>query len=414
MHTLITFLGKYPKLTFYSWQGQTYEGEVFAEALRQFVAFDRMLVFTTAEAHQSAWPALEKLGDARIEEVPIPIGKDNEEIWRIFDCIIDRVDFGETVTFDITHGLRSIPFLVFLFAAYLKTARQVTIDAIYYGALELGVPAEHVPAPVIDLSEFASMLDWLTATNRFVETGEGHALAKLLRAGMPAGIQMGKDLQARQLGQQLKSAAEAIESVSLALSVARPIESMQAAAHLAATLQQAAPGILERARPFGLLAEQVVAQYGQFGLDDPADDAQLVKSLWRQLAMINWYLDRRRTVHAVTLAREWVVSLLAYTFGAAIFDSQSARPDVELALNNGVEKRRSSKSLRQGKYDEQFETLPQVNELVRLWSQLTDLRNDIAHVGMRQGAKPASQLDQKARALQPALETLAYTMLPAP
>jgi len=413
VHTLITFLGKKPIKTSYAWQGQVYEGEVFAEALRQFVAFDHMLVFSTPEAHQYAWPALEKLHDPRIEEVPIPIGQNNQEIWQIFEQVIERVPRCETVAFDITHGLRSIPFLVFLFAAYLKTARQVTIDAIYYGAFELGSAEQHLPAPVIDLSEFTSMLDWLTATNRFVETGDGDAMARLLRAGMPAGVQMSNDPQARQLGQQLKSAADAIEAVSLALSTARPVESMQSAAHLAATLQQASPGIRQRARPFDLLADQVVAQYGQFGLEDPMDEAQRVKNLRRQLAMIGWYLDRRRIIQAVTLAREWIVSLLAYTFGADMFDSRSVRPGVETALNNGVERRKPARPLRNKiQYDEQFEALPQANELAGLWSQLIELRNDLAHVGMRQSPKPARKLYQKARTLQPALENLAQAMLP--
>jgi CRISPR-associated DxTHG motif protein len=320
------------------------------------------------------------------------------------------VETGETVIFDVTHSFRSLPMLAFLAVAYLKAAKQVQVERVLYGAWEAR-DKQSDRSPVFDLTPFVSLLDWLAATNRFVEIGDGQALAKLLRAGIPAGILMGADLEARLLGHQLESAAEAIETVSLALSVARPMESMQSASHLAVTLQQAAPGILQRARPFGVLAEQVVTQYGQFGLDEPAEEPNLVRGLWRQLSMITWYLDRQHVVQAITLAREWVVSLLACRFGAAVFDNRVARAEVELALNNGVELRKSARLLRQSKYDGELAALPVADELISLWSQLTDLRNDIAHVGMRHGAKSAAQLHQKARALLPGLEKLAQALI---
>ena len=123
--------------------------EEFSQALREFIEFDRMLVFVTNEARETTWPVLRDLHDPRILPVSIPVGNDSDGLWTLFDRLIEHVAEGDTLIFDITHGLRSIPFLVFLAAAYLKTARNVTIEAILYGAYELGQPA-----PVIDLSEF--------------------------------------------------------------------------------------------------------------------------------------------------------------------------------------------------------------------------------------------------------------------
>jgi len=126
-HTVITFLGVNPQEVDYEYQGKTYTGKVFAEALKQCLKFDRMLVLTTPEAKEKTFPLLQKCGDPRIQEVPIPTGKTEAEMWEIFDAVIQHVPESEEVTFDITHGLRSIPFLVFLFAAYLQSAKQVQI-----------------------------------------------------------------------------------------------------------------------------------------------------------------------------------------------------------------------------------------------------------------------------------------------
>jgi CRISPR-associated DxTHG motif protein len=413
----ITFLGiaNYAYTTF-CFDGQERQTRFFPAAVAQFFTPAEMLICATptVQAHENLALLLAELGEMGIpcRVLPIPEGHSEADLWAIFDALTDAVETGETVTFDVTHSFRSLPFLSFLAVAYLKAAKNVKVERVLYGAWEAR-DKETDRSPVFDLTPFVALLDWLAATNRFVDLGDGHALAGLLRQGMPPGIQMGQDLQARQLGQQLRSGAEAIEMVSLALRLARPVESMQAAAHLASTLQQAAPGILQRARPFGVLAEQVVMGYGQFGLEEPAEPAHLAQSLWRQYAMIGWYLKQQHVMQAVTLAREWVVSLLAYKFGANMFDNQVERPGVELALNNGVETRKSGQALRTGPYDGQFEALPQADELVGLWSKLTDLRNDLAHVGMRPGAKSASQLAQKARSLQPELEVLAYSLLPA-
>jgi CRISPR-associated DxTHG motif protein len=222
----------------YTWQGEEYEGGVFSLALRQFVEHDRMLVCNTPEAEEKTWPALLALNDARIEPVSIPKGETTAEMWEIFNTITEKVNYQETVIFDITHGLRSLPFLVFLFAAYLKSAKQVNIEAIYYGAFELGKPA-----PVIDLSEFVSIIDWLMATNQFVKTGDGEILADLLKKGIPSGIELRDDIAARELKNHFKSASTAIESISLALRLTRPTETMQQATKLEKALEKSAPSI---------------------------------------------------------------------------------------------------------------------------------------------------------------------------
>lgn len=46
-HTVITFLGVNPRETQYEYQGNSYTGRVFAEAMLGFLDFDRMLVLTT-------------------------------------------------------------------------------------------------------------------------------------------------------------------------------------------------------------------------------------------------------------------------------------------------------------------------------------------------------------------------------
>lgn len=180
MRKVITFLGTSARETTYSYGGVTYRGRVFGEALCQFLDFDQMLVFVTEEASQTTWPILERRRDPRIERVPISLGGGESHLWDLFDRLTEVVDTEDRVVFDITHSFRFMPFLVLLAAAYLREARKVCIDAIYYGAYEMGNEEEGKPAPVLDLSPFVSLLDWVTASNQFVRTGNAHYLAELL------------------------------------------------------------------------------------------------------------------------------------------------------------------------------------------------------------------------------------------
>jgi len=292
---IITFLGVRPIETKYEYDGRTYTGRVFPEALRQFVPYDEMLVFVTPEAQASTWPVLDALGDKRIRRIPIDKGQSVQEMWKWFDKILDRVADHDTVIFDITHGLRSIPFLVFVFAAFLKAARNVTIKAIYYGAYELGNPNEGKPAPVIDLSDFVAMFDWLTATEQFTQTGNARNLSILLN---PQHAKEGV----------LAEAANTLNTISQAARLCQPFTLMQEAGKLEQALNRAQQELKVIAPPFNVLKKQVVDAFGQFQ-DDGNDTAKMLQT---EFKLVEWYYQKGQIIQAITLAREWLIDAVTH------------------------------------------------------------------------------------------------------
>ena len=409
MTTIVTFLGdRGGLLTTYSYQDKNYTGGVFAEALRQFCEFDRMIVCVTERAKEKTWSVLENLQDSRIQPLDIPTGQDTAEMWQTFEIISKEIHEGEFVIFDITHGLRSLPFLVFLFAAYLKSAKNVSIKGIYYGALELK-NSENI-APVIDLSEFVSMIDWITATTRFTEIGNGQALVDLLRKEIPLPEELINNHESQKVRSSLESTAKAIETISLALSTTRPIEVMESAARLEKTLKRSADAFGKRARPFQLLSDRVLNEYGQFALSQPKQDDVLPENLKLQLQMIDWYLKRDNILQSMTLAREWLVSILVFQFNISelMYDHSKGRKYIEQSLNNAVEKRKPNPQVRESsKYDQMFESLEYADDLADLWVSITTLRNDLAHCGMNPSPILAKKLKEKALDIYPHLVKIA-------
>jgi CRISPR-associated Csx2 family protein len=412
MNKIITFLGKYPRETQYLFEGQVYTGHVFAEALHQFTDYDQMLVFVTEEARETSWPVLKDLDDPRIEAVSIPLGQTTAEMWVLFEEILDRVEEGDSVVFDITHGLRSTPFLVFLFAAFLKFARSVTIEAVYYGAFELGNAREGVPAPVFDLSEFVNMLDWITATDRFITTGDGQALTELLQEEMPPGVQMGSDLKAREIGKHLKAAANGIQRMSQALRMARPFEALSSGAHVSDVLAASKDSVSARARPFEALAGQIEKTYGQFGLENPLDPNLATKSLIRQLGMVGWYLDHQQAVQATLLMREWLVSALMAVLNVYPFDDREDRFWAEKCFNDANHQLKQHGRQGVNQFSSDLLILPDPAKVVMNWDRVSQLRNDIAHCGHRQNAQDASNLIHAANLIYENLCQMANDILP--
>lgn len=385
MRRIITFLGLQSKKTTYSFAGENYDGEVFAEALHQFCDYDSMLVCVTPEAKNKTFPILEKLQDKRIEAVEIPNGENTEQMWETFKKITEKVNENDQVIFDITHGLRSLPFLVFLFAAYLKAAKNVNISGIYYGAWELGSSNNGI-APVINLSEFISMLDWITATDQFIQTGNGQFLANLL-------------LNANEASQDL---AFGVNSISQGLQLLRPMEVLEKSALLPELIAKAMPTVSQSELPFLTLLSRVEKDYGKFGLKNPIDYRVSPQScLLRQLKMVEWYIEKGQIVQALSIAREWLPSLLCYHFKLNPLDKTS-RDEMELLLNGGKIKDKDGNTIRESSYLASWSSISKEKRkrLNKLWGgdlNLANLRNDVLHAGFRKNPKNAEDIIQQTK-----------------
>jgi CRISPR-associated DxTHG motif protein len=377
---VITFLGTSPKETLYKWKEQTYAGQVFAQALLKFVEFDKMFVLVTKEAREKTYPILEKLGDDRIEPVDIETGETTEEMWRWFETIMQKIEDKDTVIFDITHGLRSIPFLVFLFAAFLKSARNVYIEAIYYGAYELGNKNTNEPAPVIELSEFVSMFDWITAVNEFLYTGNASYLAKQLNTHK---------------SEKLSGLVENINQIALGLELLRPLTVAEAARELPEKLGSVENNL---PRPFSVVAKPLEQAYAQFGI---SPDAEAREHLRAQLRMINWYFEKDRFVQTLSMAREWLVSLLCVQFSLDMWNNDY-REEMEFLLNGGV-KKENGQIVKVSPYREEWEKYPHRKAINRLWGgtpfELAKLRNDVLHSGFRKNPEQASDIKSKIKSI---------------
>ncbi|EIM64413.1 TIGR02221 family CRISPR-associated protein [Desulfobacter postgatei] len=156
---------------------------------------DRALIFLTPEAEDCNWQenkieeklphgldySLSQLGlSLSIEPIKdIPMGYNESEVWELFDLIIEKINEGDEIYLDITHGFRSLPMLGLVLVNYLKVTKNISVGGIYYGAFEkLGpsheidkIPMEKRNAPVLDLTSFHILQDWVMGADNFINYG---------------------------------------------------------------------------------------------------------------------------------------------------------------------------------------------------------------------------------------------------
>ncbi|MDW8147537.1 MAG: TIGR02221 family CRISPR-associated protein [Roseiflexaceae bacterium] len=183
----ITFLGIRPTETCYVFpDGREHVAPFFGVALAQFIPNLSMRVFVTEAVYQlyndNFLPAVKgNVKDA--QPVRIPDGRNDLELWEIFQTVIDAIEPEEAVIFDITHGFRSLPFLSFLAAAYLRVVKNIRLEGVYFGNFEArDQSVTPHRTPVLDLTAFVELLDWMVGADYFVRFGDARDLARLLQA----------------------------------------------------------------------------------------------------------------------------------------------------------------------------------------------------------------------------------------
>jgi len=412
----ISFIGasRYDPVTYYWREGQE-EKEVqthlFPEAVYRIFQPEKLLVLVTPRARSYKPPGCEKtyletleerLGDV-VEPVDIPEGRSEAELWEIFSRCAEAVGEGEEILLDVTHAFRSLPLIVFSVAAYLSRAKRVRISRIVYGAYEAREPFRTPPeptdrAPIFDLTPLLDLLDWLQGVDEFLRRADASGLSQRLRE---AHSRPWREGEGGELPRALKNVADGLERLSRALHLARPLDIMKEAKGLLPLLEEASKEVERWAKPFATVLERVRMEISQLAHEEPE---RLDKEhLQKQLAIIRYFLDKGLYAQAVLLAREWMVNWAILQGLEGDWLDGKVREKAEKALGAAHSKVKGGK----GGLPEWLASLHYWREVGKLWSWISvNLRNDLAHCGMRKGAASAESVERRAREIPKKLEGL--------
>ncbi len=373
----ISFLGvsKY-ETTSYVWNGQQKQTELFPEAVAYFFKPAEILVCLTPTAHEGEkarnWIELKQRfnqNNVPYRVLQIPEGHTEVDLWKIFNTLTNAVDQEERLIFDITCSFRSLPFLSFLAIAYLKAAKQVKVEHVLYGAYE--ARDDQNRSPIFDLTPFVSLLDWLSATQQFIQTGNARSLSSLLRSQ-------------RNDSKELVEASEILEIISQAARFCQPFTFMQEVAQLESKLDKAQPDIEIDAVPFSVLKENIVGTFTQF---QSQSDSFTEETLRKEYKLIEWYYQKGQVIQAISLAREWLIDAITFRLGEAVkFDRNHREPFEEAISGIALVGKPHPKDHKQpftkdhlNDYGKKLWEWEDKDLLVQLWTDLKNVRNSLDH-----------------------------------
>ena len=393
---LVTMLGNGEyKPAVYRMGELSFETELFPEAVAQWCQPSQVMVLATQavlDVHNCQH--LKRLSDrlqhkCPVTAIPIPDGRSEAELWQIFSAMIERLPPGCRVVLDVTHGFRSLPMVTLLAALYLRQSDRVHVEQILYGAWEARDQATNT-APVFDLTPFLDMANWMSAANVFLKTGHGGLIADLLKQTQRAAWMSDAATDSRP--RELATLASNLNYLSEALLMTRVDEISQTAGKVFRSLSRADAELHEWALPFAPMIERLKS----------LSNVLQQSGLPSQRRLLHWYLEHGHIVQCVTLAREWMISLVQQLL-AVTGKTHEVRRSVEMVLGRSVLAKRTTEKAdehltfadadadddMESEYDEsvmllaQFSTLPEHQDIVLAWNKIVDLRNDVAHCGMR-------------------------------
>ena len=411
----ITFLGaaKAHETTYIMPDGREHAAPYFGVALARFYPNSDMKVLVTEKARNMHWEPFQHLVEDYVEDleaVDIPDGADEDELWSLFQTVVDAVDEREEVLFDITHGFRPLPFLSLLAVAYLRQVKEIDLRAILYGNYEArDQSVEPNRTPVIDLSGFVSLFDWMTSADRFTRFGDAGDLAERLRKVRPSWQEQRADPAKRKEAKRLSFAARSLDDVSMALRLIRPSEAMDASSELNRRLADASQSIQVNARPFVPLVRSITDAYAPLAMPSAQQKVDKVSQLANERRMVDWLLDRKQYVQAVAIAREWIISwVMAQVEMDDILDKLKRR-EVEEILGKALHERQG----RRGSFNDArflngntLRSIGQISQALDIYAKLVDARNDLLHAGKRRNPGKAEEMEKNVKNLCPRLAEL--------
>ena len=309
----------------------------------------------------------------------LPEGNDEKEIWEIFERVFKKINDDDELYFDITHGFRYLPMLVMVLCNYSKFLKKVTVKSITYGNFEVARKLRH--GLLVDLLPLTKLQDWTYAAGTYLDSGNVDKLTTLCNEETKLVLResLGKDEGAK----KLKSFVSKLSSVVEERRTCRGIDIIESKSLKG--LKEAADVLEESTfiKPFNPIFEKIKKSLVSF------DESENIRN---GLSAAVWCYDNGLYQQSATILQEFVVSFFCMRHGIAIDDEEN-RELVNKAFNI------KAHNTDEDKWNAKDEQKPKIREiisddyfdnekLIAYFQNLTEVRNDFNHSGMRSKRVP--------------------------
>ena len=379
---LLTFLGSsdYSQVIYF-YRGMEVKTKYIQKALSEIFKPDEFVIFVTEEAYKKHRESIRReLNNVTFVLIETP--KDQDDLWKLFEKIVETVPENDEVIFDITHSFRHIPFMSFLVLLYLQEVKNVKIKGIYYGAFEAGMNGK---VPIFDLSSLLDLAEWLYRVRDLKEYGRGEGLAKLIRR-MNARFYTEN---AFRKPKSLAGYATLIDLLSKSLQLNQIPTFMELSSKAKESYERFKDEVIEFLPPVKYTLSEI-ERLTSFGCDEFEREC-----LERQIEIIEYLLEKGMIANALEFMRELIVNVVIFLVGKGEWLEREVRVEAEKTLEWFALSSRA-KELKETKYLPLVKDKTVMKRLGRLWDEVRELRNAIAHAGMKKDRPNVRKVHRKA------------------
>jgi hypothetical protein len=313
----------------------------------------------------------------------IPWGNTSEEQWNIVDTVIDAVlvacDEHESpaeITLDITLGYRLLPLLYFTAISFLTSFHDSVLDCVLYAQVDRNTGM----GTLVDATPAFEVIEWYHAANMFAKTGAVEELKRLVEKRKEQMRRDNEDFR------ELEPIRKGLSGLTHYFGAGLPIEIGLKAIGVQRQLEriQDTPASLPLFRHLFEEIRDVVSTSALERLSPKESVLLSRREIERQEGLIERALEHGQIVNALTMLREtllnkallednpenWLDASIRYEKARRLsaFSKISADHDLVSALTSGQ------------------------REAGRLWDEVTQTRNRVAHCGYSHDVNDVAEL----------------------
>jgi len=385
--------------------GRFVQTAVYELLCQDFTDEDEVVIFLTPTAREKNWlakPQEEGLESAfrriapkaRVRAVEISEEQGENSLWQLFDQVLNEIEEGTEIIFDITHSFRSFPVMAIVILNYTRLLKGAALRHIVYGAFELGrrldngEPDAPKVAPIVELTPLVKLMDWTIGIDHFLRSGDASLLQELTdsqKREISRRIRLsGKTARHGDAQRELEAAekyrilAQQLDLFTKSLQTCRGPLLQDTADGLREKLQAAATMDTPALRPLSHLLGEVERRVASF-TGNPA---------MAGYEAAQWCLDHGLIQQGFTFLQEGLFTAVCRVLGKNEMD-RSVREQISSAFaiveqNIPESKWRGSKS----ELKEIVAFLQPYRERIHWYSTLQSYRNSINHAGYNQPTPP--------------------------
>lgn len=335
-----------------------------------------------------------------VEPIAIPDGKDQSEMWKIFETTFNLFEDGDELYLDLTHSFRYLPMLMLVLGNYSKFLKHVEVSAITYGNYEARDEATN-KAPIVDLLPLSSLQDWTFATADFLKNGFADRLVELSNKELRPLLKFAENREDENI-QRLRGLIAHIESFTSEMLICRGMKVVES---------QSAEAIRNDIQN---LKEIVIPQLEPVlhDITKSINDFSSSAGVLNLFHAIEWCYNHHLYQQSTTFLEEGVISFFCLRHNIPL-DCRKKRELITSAFN----------IIANNYSEEEWRVEPDFKDLLRVivddikanfgtlskpFNSIVALRNDYNHCGMREERSDASKIRNRIKARRDSIMQLLY------